>query len=319
MSGPEDVSAPTSRFFGLDVDRAPDSLAGLAAATGLLLAGAALVSLARWPGWLAGQWGLLWVVPLAPLAVFGRRLAWRAVTLLALGVMTVEIAGQLATVLGWIRVPWWVFGLATTAAAGTGLAAAAVARRLRDEYERAVRQAMRAAYWDRTTGLPSRRVAEIFLEREFGVAQRGKDLTIVLFHLERLDEVGARHGPRFAEQVLAKFGQLLSETTRQMDFVSRFGDEVLALLTGEEPQGAATFAERIRKKASGFQFELEDGSIVESGVVVSGGVASYEKSMEDPSDLVDAARRAVNRAREMGGGRVVVAGREGDVSGGGGS
>lgn len=313
MSVARDASPQESRVLGLEVERAPDSVSGAAVVTWGLVALVLVLSLA---GVLRPYLGLLWMAPLVPLVIFGRRYPWRQVTLLALSIMTAEIAAQLLTAAGWVAVPWWVFGLATTAGASACLGAAAAARRLKDEHRRAVHDAMQAAYWDPATGLPSRRVAGIFLDREFGMARRGEALAAVLFHLEGLDEIGRKYSQQFVEQVLTKFGQLLAETTRQMDFVGRYGDDtVLALLSGEDPIGAATFAERIRKKAADFQFELQDGSMVRSGVVVSAGVSAYEDSMEESSDLTEAARSAVHRARELGGGRVVVSGREGAFSG----
>lgn len=307
------VPAGESRVLGLDVERAPDSVTGFVVASFLLAAAVVVLGLA---GVLTDYLGLLWTAPLVPLVLFGRRHPWREGSLLALSVMTLEIGAHLLTTLGWLTVPWWIYVLATTLAATVGFGAAAATRRLKAEHRRAVHDAMQAAYWDPATGLPSRRVARIFLDREFGMAQRGEDLVAVLFHLEGLDEIGVKYSQQFVEQVLNKFGQLLAETTRQMDFVGRFDDEdVLALLSGEDPVGAATFAERIRKKAADFQFELQDGSMVRSGVVVSAGVAAYGDAMQEASDLTGAARQAVHRAREMGGGRVVVHGREGVFSG----
>jgi len=305
-------SPEQSRVLGLDVERAPESLTTVSAATWSLVA---LVLVLHLAGVLAEYRGLLWTVPMVPLVFFARRHPWRQGAVLALSVITLEIGAHLLTTLGWLAVPGWTFALATVAGAGMGLGAAAATRRLKAEHRRAVHDAMQSAYWDPATGLPSRRVARIFLDREFGMARRGEGLAAVLFHLEGLEEIGRKYSEHFVEQVLEKFGQLLAETTRQMDFVGRFGDEdVLALLSGEDPIGAATFAERIRKKAADFQFELQDGSMVRSGVVVSAGVAAYGDAMQEASDLTEAARQAVHRARELGGGRVVVHGREGAFS-----
>lgn len=311
MSSLQAASARESRVLGLAVERAPESLAGLSAAACALAAGATVVGLVGWPAWLVGWPGLLWAAPLLPLVVFARRHHWRQMELLGLSIILVQIVGQIFSALGWVQPPWWIFGLTAVSAAAGGLGIAALARRLRAERRRAAEEASRAAYSDPVTGLPSRQVGRIFLDREFAMARRGEQLAVVLFHLEGLEGIGRRHGDRLVEQVLTKFGELLAETTRQMDFVGRFGeDTVLALLRDEAPRGAATFAERIREKAAGFQFELSDGSQVNSDVVVSAGVAGYTDSMDDAVDLVEAARQAVNRAREEGGGRVVVVGRE---------
>lgn len=311
MSSPRAPAPPEFRVLGRAVERAPESLGSLCAATCALAAAVSVVSLVGWPASLVDWPGLLWAAPLVPLVIFARRHRWRQMALLGLSVIVVEIVGQVLLALEWIQAPWWIFGLVAVSAAAGGLGAAFLARRLRLAYRRAAEEATRAAYSDPVTDLPARQVCLLFLDREFAMAQRGKTLSVVLFHLEGLEEVGERHGGQIIEQILTKFGQLLAETTRQMDFVGRYGENtIIALLRGEVLRGAVTFAERIREKAAAFQFQLPDGSLVRSDVVVSAGVGSYADSMDDPSDLVGAARQAMNRAREADGGRVVVAGRE---------
>jgi diguanylate cyclase (GGDEF)-like protein len=150
------------------------------------------------------------------------------------------------------------------------------------------------ALTDNLTGLPNRRHARSFLEREFFAAKRGNLLSVVLFDLDGFKAFNDLHGHRAGDRALARCGEILTATTRRMNLSSRVGgEEFLSVLSGSSEEGAVVFAERVREA-------LESVRLPQGSLTVSAGVASYHPSIPSSDELIAAADLALYRAKREG-------------------
>ena len=108
------------------------------------------------------------------------------------------------------------------------------------------------------------------------------------------------HGLAVGDAILRAAGRVITELTRANDFVARSqGDEFVLLMTDTDTSGAKQCIDRIL-------LELEAtaaGPI--SCVSASVGIASWQRP-QTPEQLLEVARRGIDRARADGGGRAVV-------------
>jgi diguanylate cyclase (GGDEF)-like protein len=147
----------------------------------------------------------------------------------------------------------------------------------------------RLSLTDPLVQLPNRRQLDLFLQREFAAAQRGRPLSLVLFDLDRFKEYNDSKGHRGGDIALMKFGELLRVETRAMNLAARYGgEEFVTVLSSTPRKGGEGYAERIRSKL----FEESNGTLT-----VSAGVAEYHESMDTPVALIVAADRALYRAK----------------------
>ncbi|HKS05314.1 MAG TPA: diguanylate cyclase [Gemmatimonadaceae bacterium] len=157
------------------------------------------------------------------------------------------------------------------------------------------------ALLDRLTELPNRRHAEVSLEREFAAAERGRELSVVMFDLDRFKQVNDLHGHAAGDQTLKAFANVLRANTRKSDLTARFGgEEFVAILPDTPSQHAVFFAQRVLTRIR--ELELPWGR-----QTVSAGVAGYQKGMGSHELLLSAADRALYRAKQGGRDMIVTA------------
>lgn len=165
---------------------------------------------------------------------------------------------------------------------------------LAEAYRRDVREAEKLAFTDLLTRLPNRRHATAFLENEFAAAERGRQLSVVLFDLDGFKAYNDRYGHPAGDEALKAFSDVLRENTRKMNLSARFGgEEFLAILAGSDDEGAVAFAERVRS-------DFGDRHLGRGRLTVSAGVAEYQLGMQQPEKLLAAADRALYRAKNAG-------------------
>lgn len=269
---------------------------------------AAAVATLLWSDPLGGWTGVLWVAAFVPLLLLARRSGWRGAAIAIAAGMVVFVAVEvLARVVPEFEALTWFFLLVAavlvTAALGTGWLARRIVAVRRETLDRALRVALE----DPEAGLPTRRATELFFRKVFAGAQRGAELSLVLFDLDGFQQFVESYGRETAARLLSDVGAVFRETSRAADLVGRWGSqEFLAVLPHEGSEGAGTFAERVRQKADRLEFRWEDGSVASSGLTVSAGVASFEEGMEEPSDLLERSHRALHAAKAKGGDSVVL-------------
>lgn len=265
----------------------------------LVLSGAAL-AVAAWgalssPEFLAAYDSLSWLLVLTPAFLLAYYRGWRgAVRAMASGALFLLIAELVAERVLGIVVDWHLLLLVAVSILALGLGLGVLSELL--QRERA--WALVLAYSDPLTGLPNRRLLDLFLVKEFAAAQRGRAVSVVLFDVDGFKSYNMQYGHRVGDEALQQIAAMLDRNTRRMNLSGRYGgEEFLSVLGGEGGQGAVVFAERVRHAIA--QLVLSVGS----SVTVSAGVAQYDPSMRDPGDLVDAADTALRRAKGLGGNR----------------
>lgn len=135
---------------------------------------------------------------------------------------------------------------------------------------------------DPLTGLANRRHLEMFLEKEFAAAQRGRALAVVLFDLDRFKEYNDAAGHQAGDEALRAFGRILGTQTRAMNLSARYGgDEFVAVLADSAREGALIHVSRVAEAVAG------DPKL--QGIGVSAGIACYSDVMADPEALIRAA------------------------------
>jgi diguanylate cyclase (GGDEF)-like protein len=149
---------------------------------------------------------------------------------------------------------------------------------------------------DPLTRLPNRRHLEMFLEKEFAAAQRGRKLALIIFDLDNFKGYNDRAGHQAGDEALHAFGEVMLGQTRTMNLAARYGgDEFITVLADVDRMGALTHAERIAEAVDRHPL------LMSANIRASAGVAIYDPRMDTPADLIRAAdadlysRKAIRR------------------------
>jgi diguanylate cyclase (GGDEF)-like protein len=141
------------------------------------------------------------------------------------------------------------------------------------------------ALTDTTTGLANQLHFDLVYSYLFAAGNRGLAFTVMLISVGGLDEL--------PEGRLRVVGERIQRTTRDSDLVAYVGrGRFVVLLIGTNIQGARIAADRI---------ELALGD-VSDGAAVSFGLSQYDDRMQDSSEPLEAADRALLAAEAAGGG-----------------
>lgn len=157
----------------------------------------------------------------------------------------------------------------------------------------------RLSLTDPLVQLPNRRQLDLFLEKEFEAARRGRQLTFVLYDLDHFKKYNDTQGHRAGDVALIRFAEVLQQETRAMNLAARYGGEEFATVLADTGlEGGRAHAERVRRRAE---------EVFEGTLTVSAGVARYSPDMDSAIELVVAADSALYRAKTDGRNRVHVA------------
>ncbi len=195
------------------------------------------------------------------------------------------------------REPW-------PASAGRILEAAAVEASAALARVYTLRDAETRARTDALTGLPNRRYFDEYLTL-LAQRRRAEDrVGVLMIDIDRFKRLNDTFGHAVGDHVLREVAQAIASAVRDDDVPARYGGEEFAvLLKSPTPEMAVEIGERVRRAVAG----LDLRSLGVPGVSVSVGV-SVADSPDEPLDaLVDAADRALYRAKRGGRDRVVAA------------
>ncbi|MDJ0851096.1 MAG: diguanylate cyclase [Myxococcota bacterium] len=161
-------------------------------------------------------------------------------------------------------------------------------------------QAKERAFVDDVTEVYNARFLLQATEHEIQRAERyEKPLTVLFLDLDRFKLVNDRYGHLVGSNVLRQLSRVLLDCIRQVDTLARYGgDEFTILLVDTDAREGLAIAERIRRMVADTFFE--GGQADPIRLTVSVGVAVYPQDARDRDGLLDAADKAMYRAKSLG-------------------
>jgi diguanylate cyclase (GGDEF)-like protein len=171
---------------------------------------------------------------------------------------------------------------------------------------RRFREARQLADLDALTGLHNRRYFHETLAREVSRAQRyGRRLALVVFDLDDFKAINDRIGHLAGDAVLAEIAERVRDVVRAADIACRVGGDEFAVILPESSMGDADqLYHRVRGAVS-------SRAVAQAGRLnLSAGIAELTED-DDPTTFFERADEALYRAKELGKGQLVEAGRNG--------
>jgi GGDEF domain-containing protein len=212
------------------IDHLPARVPAMGLVLSALALGAAIVGSVVWPESAAEYSSLVWLLAIIPAFLFAYYKGWPGATSVLIAAMILVAVLEVGfSLLRTGEVAWWIVGGVTVVLIAVSLGAGLISEAHRQQTS----EALKLAYADPLTGLPNRRVLQMFLGREFAATIRGRPCSIVLLDVDRFKTINDTEGHQAGDDVLCAVAQALEENTRASDLSGRFGgDEFLTLLPG---------------------------------------------------------------------------------------
>jgi two-component system chemotaxis family response regulator WspR len=131
-------------------------------------------------------------------------------------------------------------------------------------------------------------------------------LALIMIDIDHFKIFNDTYGHLSGDQILIRTAEVIKEAIKRPgDLAARYGgEEFMVMLMNTAAKGAAIVAEEIRTRIEGVGIEIGE---TKSFITVSLGVASViPNSGMDSNGLIDAADRALYKAKEEGRNKVIV-------------
>ncbi|MCR9097338.1 MAG: sensor domain-containing diguanylate cyclase [bacterium] len=163
------------------------------------------------------------------------------------------------------------------------------------------------AFIDDVTGVYNARYLLATVDNEIQRAERyGNPLSVLFLDLDRFKLVNDRYGHLIGSDTLRTLAKLLRECVRQVDTLARYGGDEFTILLVDTPHAVALkVAERIRAAVESHLFEAGAQGTLQ--LTISIGVATCPNHGDTREPLLDAADKAMYRAKSDGRNRVASA------------
>ena len=174
--------------------------------------------------------------------------------------------------------------------------------------EHETRQYRSAARNDSLTGIANHGALLEGAQRLFERCRRdATPYSLIMFDLDHFKVVNDLHGHRVGDEILRAFADTVRGVLRPTDFLGRYGgEEFTVILPGATLEAAYVIADRVRHTFAE-RHRFLDGqplnATVSAGVAEAGAETSFE-------DTLDAADRAMYRAKDLGRNRIERADRQ---------
>jgi len=171
---------------------------------------------------------------------------------------------------------------------------------------------VQAAAVDPVTSLPNHRTVMCKIDEELQQSQQLQSGCAILFvDLDHFKSINDTYGHRAGDAVLQEVARRLRINLRLEDFVGRYGgEEFTVVLHDTGMEGAVQVAERLRVEVAALPctWEVEKTQeIVEIPVTASIGISIYREHGETREALIEAADKAMYRAKHSGRNRTCLA------------
>jgi diguanylate cyclase (GGDEF)-like protein len=174
------------------------------------------------------------------------------------------------------------------------------------------------AMTDDLTGLPNRRRLYEFLEDKIERASRsGSRITALVFDIDDFKRYNDQYGHDAGDDILRETGSLFVQCSRKTDLVARYGGDEFVVVFWD-PQGPRTAGSHHPDAVIGvlnrFSGALKKHTFTRLGpeaqgcLTISGGLAIFPSQAKTAQELIDAADRALLKAKKAGKNRFHVIG-----------
>ena len=177
-------------------------------------------------------------------------------------------------------------------------------QRLNDELQSSMGIEHHLARTDSLTGIPNRRFIDESVESEIARSLRfGQRLSVVMADVDHLKEINDIYSHQAGDETLRFVAEVARDSCREVDVVGRYGGDEFVFVLPSTPAGAAAeLAERFRQRLEGTPAGHRTGHPLR--LTVSLGAAEWNhKSMNDATELLSLADRAMYEAKAEGGNR----------------
>ncbi|MFT7860852.1 MAG: GGDEF domain-containing phosphodiesterase, partial [Sulfurimonas sp.] len=153
---------------------------------------------------------------------------------------------------------------------------------------------------DPLTGLFSQRVFRDLLEYEVKRAARHEyEFGVLVIDCDNFKPINDTYGHSFGDEFLKAFADLLEESKRDEDILSRYGGDEFTLIIPESGANETyTIASRILENVNSFELIAPDGT--PTSMTVSIGIAVYPEHARTPKELFDIADSMMYKAKYEG-------------------
>jgi len=175
-----------------------------------------------------------------------------------------------------------------------------------EELEEARKELEDQSNRDFLTGLYNRRYFNEISKSFMRIAWREKRFSaIISLDIDNFKRINDTYGHDVGDIVIKKLADIMRETVRKSDIISRFGgEEFIILLPFTDLQGAYKTAEKLRKNVQNNKLRLEDGTILQFSVSI--GVDAILESDNSIEEALKRADNALYEAKRTGKNKVVL-------------
>jgi diguanylate cyclase (GGDEF)-like protein len=167
------------------------------------------------------------------------------------------------------------------------------------------------AVTDYVTGLHNHRFFQECLEAELErCTATNRSVALMMLDVDFFKDFNDRFGHPAGDELLRQVAGRITSALRRSDVVCRYGgDEFAVVLPESDEVQAKAVAERIRHSIAGgpFRWTGTDGAAKEARLTASLGLALSGAGQQAKQELIGAADRALQRAKETGRDKLVVA------------
>lgn len=155
---------------------------------------------------------------------------------------------------------------------------------------------------DELTGLSNRRQFQEYLLRELAQSRRRHNtFSILMIDIDNFKLYNDYHGHLKGDIVLKKVASLLTQNTRGVDLVARFGgEEFVLLLPKSDKQNSLAVADKLRMCIEKEHFPGAESSQPGKRLTISIGVSYFPDDSSDIYDLMNLADTALYEAKNRG-------------------